>query len=193
MYPYIRFGQTIVNGLVQAVKGQRLKLTDTSEIHFRASVTDIDNFFEMNNGRILTLFDLGRTDLTIRTGLGKKLLRHGWGVVVAGSSIQYRKRVRWHDPITIKTRLVGIDARWIYIEQTMWVKGHATSMVLIRAGVTNFATGKVIATDKVLDAIGLSGFEMPPEAWVQAWIEADKLRPYPEPVSDQQDQQQNKQ
>ena len=184
MYPYIRFGKTIVNGLAQAVKGHRLKLTDTSEIHFRASVTDIDNFFEMNNGRILTLFDLGRTDLTIRTGLGKKLLRHGWGVVVAGSSIQYRKRVRWHDPITIKTRLVGIDARWIYIEQTMWVKGHATSMALIRAGVTNFATGKVIATDKVLDVLGLSGLDMPPEDWVQAWIDADKLRPYPTPVAD---------
>lgn len=184
MYPYFRFGKTIANGLLQAAKGKRLKITDTGEIHFRASVTDLDNFFELNNGRILTLFDLGRTDMAIRTGLGKKLLRHGWGLVVAGSSVQYRKRVRWHDPITIKTRLVGIDARWLYIEQTMWVKDQATSTALIRAGVTNFATGKVLATDKVLNALGFTDLDLPTEEWVHAWVEADKLRPYPQPTGD---------
>ena len=36
------------------------------------------------------MFDLGRTDFAIRTGLGKKLIANRWGLVVAGSTIQYR-------------------------------------------------------------------------------------------------------
>ena len=74
---------------------------------FRCSLTDIDNFLEMNNGRVFTLYDFGRTDFAIRSGLGKKLLENRWGLVVAGSTIQYRKRIRAFDLVTIKTRIAA--------------------------------------------------------------------------------------
>lgn len=179
MYPFLRFGKTIVQSSFKKIKGQSLTVHDVSEITMLSNPSDIDNFLEMNNGRILTLFDLGRMDFAIRTGLGKKLLQKRWGLVVAGSSIQYRKRVRLCDKVTIKTRLLGVDQRWIYIEQTMWVKGKATSHALLRTGVTNIMTGKVIETEKVFQAMGVSldEFELP--EWVRAWAEADKLRPFP--------------
>lgn len=179
MYPFFRLGKTIIKGMIKEATGKPLAITDTGEIELTASLHDIDNYLEMNNGRIFTLFDLGRMDFAVRSGLGKKLLKKRWGLVVAGSTIQYRRRVRAFEKITIKTRVAAIDERWIYIEQSMWSKGKACSSALLRTGVTNFATGKVIETKTVLTALGYADLSMPPDAWVQAWIDADKLRPFP--------------
>ncbi|OOS23178.1 acyl-CoA thioesterase [Moraxella pluranimalium] len=179
MYPFIRLGTGIGKSIYHTLKGDTLGVTDTGEVSFVCNINDIDNFLEMNNGRILTLFDLGRNDFAIRTGLGKKLIANRWGLVVAGSTIQYRKRIRLFDKITIKTRICAIDERWFYIEQTMYAKGVPTSHALLRTGVTNLMSGKVIDTKQVLDALGVSGLDIPPDKWVQAWIDADKLRPFP--------------
>lgn len=180
MYPFLRFGKTLVQSSIKQIRGEQLAVTDTSEITTISNFNDIDNFLEMNNGRIFTLFDLGRIDFAIRTGLGKKLLQKRWGLVVAGSTIQYRKRIRLFDKVTIKTRLVGIEPRWLYVEQTMWVKGQCTSHALLRTGITNITTGKVIATADVMQAMNLTDLQMPLPEWVQAWADADKLRPFPQ-------------
>lgn len=179
MYPFVRLGTHAVKSLLRKQQGKTLKLTDVGEITLTANVNDIDHFVEMNNGRILTLFDLGRNDFAIRSGLAKKLIQHRWGLVVAGSTIQYRKRVRLFDKVTIKTKIVGIDARWIYVDQTMWVKGQPTCHALLRTGITNFVSGKVLPTDQVLTAIGEQDFVMPIDDWVKSWAEADKMRPFP--------------
>ncbi len=179
MYPFLRLAKTIVKSSIDFKQGDTLNLTDTSEYHFKARLNDIDNFLEMNNGRIFTLFDLGRTDFAIRTGLGKKLIQNRWGLVVAGSTIQYRKRIRAFDKVTMKTRISAIDERWFYVEQTMWVKGKCTCHALLRTAVTDFKSGKALPTEPVLNSLGYTGINLPPDEWVQAWIQADKLRPYP--------------
>lgn len=179
MYPFLRFGKTIAQSTFKHIRGDTLSILDTSEIHLVSNFNDIDNFLEMNNGRIFTLFDLGRIDFAVRTGLGKQLLKKRWGLVVAGSSVQYRKRVRLFDKVTIKTHLLGVDERWIYIEQTMWVKGQATSQALLRTGVTNILTGKVLNPIDVFASLNLDATQYPLPDWVKAWAEADKTRPFP--------------
>lgn len=183
MYPFLRLTRNIVSSSLAYKKskksGQVIGLTDTTEYYFTANFNDIDNFLEMNNGRIFTLFDLGRNDFAIRTGLGKKLLQKRWGLVVAGSTIQYRKRVRLFNKVTMKTRVCAIDEKWFYIEQTMWVGGKCTCHALLRTAVTNIMTGKPIPTAEVLTTLGYSEVSLPPDEWVQAWIEADKMRPFP--------------
>ncbi|MDO5650877.1 MAG: acyl-CoA thioesterase [Moraxella sp.] len=177
MYPFFRLGKTLARSIIDTKKGNSLPLDGTSEIHLKASIRDMDNFMEMNNGRIVTMFDLGRYDLSVRTGLGKLLLKNRWGLVVAGSSIQYRKRIRPMDKVTIKTRLTGIDERWFYIEQSMWANGVPTSAILLRTGITN--KGRALPTQTVLDALGEPNFRLPLSEWVQAWANADKLRVFP--------------
>lgn len=183
MYPFLRLAKNIAKSSYRYRQSQKdgisVGLTDTTDYHFTASINDIDNFLEMNNGRILTLFDLGRNDFAIRTGLGKKLIQKRWGLVVAGSTIQYRKRIRLFDKVIMKTRICGIDERWFYMEQTMWVKGKCTCHALLRTGVTNLSTGKTLDTQTVLDTLGHANVNFPPDEWVQAWIVADKLRPFP--------------
>ncbi len=177
MYPFYRYTKSIVKAISAYKKGDTVDLTDTAEMIFRCSLTDIDNFLEMNNGRVLTLYDFGRTDFAIRSGLGKELLKNRWGLVVAGSTIQYRKRIRAFDLVTIKTRIAAIDERWIYVEQSMWVKGKPCSTVLLRTGITK--GGRVVETQKVLEALSKPDWDMPPAGYVAEWIESDSDRPWP--------------
>ncbi|ALF59735.1 acyl-CoA thioesterase [Psychrobacter urativorans] len=177
MYPFIRYATTIAHAALQVKKGNTLPLSKVGEITLRWRLTDIDNFLEMNNGRVLTLYYLGRTDFAVRTGLGKQLLKQRWGLVVAGSTIQYRKRIRAFDKVTMKTQIVAIDKRWIYVEQSMWVKGKPCSSALLRTGVTE--GGKVIETARVLAALGKADWKLPPTGYVAEWIESDQDRPWP--------------
>lgn len=177
MYPVLRYTKSIVSAFIANKKDRSLDLAQTSEVMVRCSLTDLDPMLEMNNGRVLTVYDIGRTDFIIRTGLGRLLLKQRWGMVVAGSTIQYRKRIRLLDKITIRTHIVGIDERWIYLEHSMWVKGKPCSSMLLRTGVTE--GGKVVDTARVLEGLGRADLKLPPTGYVAEWIESDADRPWP--------------
>lgn len=92
MYPFFR----LIKSVVQGVFGKRIDLTDVAELSFWIRPYDMDWLLELNNGRILTLCDMGWIHLAMKVGLGKPCLRQKWGVVVAGTSVQYRKNAFVH-------------------------------------------------------------------------------------------------
>jgi hypothetical protein len=78
MYPVIRT-------LKEIILNRRRPALGPMEAHVswhRCWPQDIDVYLEMNNGRILTIMDLGRTGLGIRTGLVAALQRNGWGLTI---------------------------------------------------------------------------------------------------------------
>lgn len=178
MYPVTRLLITSI----KAKYGKPLTADSESVISFICRPWDLDMYAEMNNGRILTLYDIGRFDLSIRCGLLSALLRRGWGFAVAGSTIQYRKRIRLFNKVTMRTKMLSSDDKWTYIEQSMWVRGTPVSSVLLRTCVTG-KTG-IIPTNDVMDEMGVSEVEksqlmQPLPAWAAAWQQADKERPWP--------------
>lgn len=179
MYPLIRLFVSSFKAnraFKTSTPENRLSYDATSELDFICRPWDLDLFMEMNNGRVLTLYDLGRFDLSIRSGLWDVLRKNKWGLAVAGSTVRYRKRVRLFDKVTMRTQMVGMDERWFYIAQSMWVKGEPTSSVLLRTCVT--AKGRSVKTDEVREALGVD-LAMPLADWVKDWEEADKERPWP--------------
>ena len=136
-------------------------------------------FLEVNNGRVLTLYDLGRFDLSIRMGLAKLLHRNKWGLVVAGSTVRYRRRIRMFEKVTIYTQVVGYEERWVYIVQSMWVKGEPASSILLRTGVTS--KGKVVPARDVIDALGIGEWNPALHSWVKDWIHSEDSRVWPPP------------
>jgi acyl-CoA thioesterase FadM len=173
MYPVLRL---ITASVRASIQGNR-HASDVFENSFICMPWDIDMFLEMNNGRVLTLCDVGRFVMAIRIGLIRILREKKWGLVVAGSTVQYRKRIRMFDKVTLRTQIAAYDDRWIYITQSMWVGGKPASSVLLRTGVTS--KGRVIASDQVRTAMGLQDWQPEPSPWVQAWIDSKLLRPWP--------------
>jgi len=173
MYPYVRLAK-------EALKyrnAQPLGFFDTHESHHICWPWDIDPWMELNNGRALTLYDLGRIPLASRTGLVRVTRSLGWGLTVAGVSVRYRRRVQAFQRFDMRSRCLGWDARFLYIEQSMWRAGECTNQMLLRMAV--IAKGGMVAPEKVAEAIGHVGASPVLPAWVQAWIAADAERPWP--------------
>jgi len=173
MYPIVRLAKEIV----KFRNAPRLSL---SEAHVSQHVCwpwDLDFVFELNNGRTLTIFDLGRIVMARRLGLHRVLQTEGWGITVAGNSLRYRRRVRVFDTLQMHSRCVGWDARFFYITQSMWRGEECTSHMLLRNAVTD-ANG-IVPTERVLRALEAPGESPELPAWVRAWISADAERPWP--------------
>jgi acyl-CoA thioesterase FadM len=173
MYPYVR----MFKELFKFRNAPKLGIFDTHVSHHICWPQDIDPWMELNNGRTLTLYDLGRIPLSIRTGLRGVLQANRWGLAVAGNTTRYRRRVKMFDRIEMRTHLLGWDARFLYMEQSMWKGAECSSHILIRTAITG-AKG-IVAPAELARAMGHS--EISPELpdWVLAWIEADHQRPWP--------------
>ncbi|WP_179381223.1 acyl-CoA thioesterase [Jannaschia marina] len=173
MYPFVRLAWQ----LWQQRKAPPIAPTETHVSHHICLPWDLDGFLELNNGRTLTLYDIGRFTAGQRMGLAAALRRRKWGLAVAGASIRYRRRVTGFQRIEMHTRCVGWDHKFVYIVQAMWVNGTCTSQALLRTAVT--AKGGTVDPAEALREIGHDGPAPEMPAWVAAWIEAEGTRPWP--------------
>lgn len=174
MYPYLR---TLIK-LATAARAAPLAVDGTDRITIRVLPGDLDGFLELNNGRAITLYDIGRFTLAARTGLLREVRRNKWAFAVAGSFVRYRRRVTLFQKLEIRTRVVGRNGRFILMEQAMWRGETCTSHMLIRTAVTS--KDGVVDPSDVLAALGLAhdGFAEVPD-WESAMIAAEDARPWP--------------
>ncbi|SDW73172.1 acyl-CoA thioesterase [Litoreibacter albidus] len=173
MFPFIRLIYQFFRHRNDAPLGP----LDTHVSHHICWPWDLDLWRELNNGRTLTIYDLGRLPLAGRVGLIKVLKANGWGLTMAGASVRYRRRVRMFDRIEMRSRAVCWDDKFLYLEQSMRVRGEATSHVLYRSAVTG--KNGIVPPQQVMGALELSMDTPETPAWIKAWIEAESTRPWP--------------
>lgn len=173
MYPFVRTAAVVI----KERRKPRLQLFDTHHMSMTCLPWDVDGYGEMNNGRVLTLFDLGRFGLAVRVGLWDMLKQRKWGLVVAGSSVRYRARVTPFQRVELRTRLLGWDQRFLYLEQAMWRGDTCCNHALLRTGVT--AKGRLVPVEEVALAMGVEDGSPALPDWAKAWAEADGTRPWP--------------
>ena len=177
MYPILRLLAASVTALKENKHSSPAQYNDTTEVSFRCWPWYLDIFFEMNNGRVLTLYDLGRLHFSLRTGFSSVLRDKRWGLVVAGSTVRYRKRVKIFDKVLMRTSIVNFDPRWVYMTQSMWVNGEPASSILIRIGVTE--QGRVIDTGTVQNAMQSGQLEFTSSTLLDEWVASEEQRPWP--------------
>ncbi len=178
MFPFVRLGKD----MFLASRQPSLGLTDLHVSHHMVWPWDLDGFLELNNGRALTLYDLGRLGMGLRTGLIQTLKDRKWGLTMAGSSVRYRRRLHMFERFEMRSRAVCWDDKFVYIEQSMWKSdGECASHVLYRAAVTD--RNGIVAPDRVLKAMGRHVTSPETPEWIAAWIKAEALRPWP-PMQD---------
>lgn len=176
MYPVVRYAKE----LWVHRRAPALGAGETHVGHVTCWPFDIDLWMELNNGRTLTLMDLGRVVLYRRAGLDRALRARGWSVVVAGASVRYRRRVRMFDRLELRSRILGWDDRFSYVEQAFWRKGECTSHALFRAAITG-GSG-IVPSAEIYREMGWPGESAPLPGWVTAWAEAEARRPWPPPM-----------
>jgi acyl-CoA thioesterase FadM len=174
MYPFLRLGLN----LFSARKLPPMNVLDLHVSQHRCRLVDCDIFLEMNNGRILTLYEMGRFQAAVRMGLWALLKKKRWGLTVAGTSIRYRCRIAPLEKYEIRTKIATWDDRFVYIEQGMFkMSGECASHVLFRTAVV--AKGRAVPTDVLIEAMGVTDPRPEPADWVRNWIDAEATRPWP--------------
>ncbi|HET6398363.1 MAG TPA: thioesterase family protein [Candidatus Thermoplasmatota archaeon] len=165
MYPWLR--------LVKATAGtrwrSRLAPLGESVLPFRVWPGDLDTNRHLNNGRYLTLMDLGRWDLMGRTGLLRHALERKWMPVVAAATIRFRRPIGPYARFTLHTRLLGWDDRSFYIAQTFRSGGKDCAEAVVRAMVLE--ARRKVPPQEAMDLVqpGMESPQVP--TWVLSWAQ----------------------
>jgi acyl-CoA thioesterase FadM len=139
---------------------------------------DLDFWLELNNGRALSLYDIGRIAMAQRAGLIEALRRRRWGLTMAGVSTRFRRRIHGFEKFEMRSRAVCWDDKFIYLEQSMWkTNGECASHVLYRAAVTD--RNGIVSPEKVLSEMGQDGPTPEMPHWIKEWCKTEALRPWP--------------
>lgn len=150
-----------------------LGLWDTAVTPFRVVPSDLDVLGHMNNGKYLSLMDLGRMDLMLRSGFWAKVRAHGWYPVVAGQTITYRKSLNLAQRFELRTAVLGFDDRWIFMEQTFTSGDVVYAHAVVRARFLKQSGGSVSHDEIAELAGGYPDLNLP--EWLHGWTEATKI------------------
>lgn len=124
-----------------------------SRLRLRVLPTDLDILKHVNNGVYFSLFDLGRFDLLMRSGMWSTFAERGWYPVVAAETITFRKSLTLWQRFTVETRILGFDEKAFYLEHRAVVKGEVYTRAFIRARFLK-KSGGTVGVDELLEAIG---------------------------------------
>ena len=119
--------------LIESFFRKRLHPLSESVLHLRVLPNDLDLNFHMNNGRFLSIMDLGRVDLLLRTDLGKVLWQHKWQPLVGGVNIRYKQSLTPLQKYRLHTKVIGWDEKWFYIEQRFERRNRTIAVGLVKA------------------------------------------------------------
>lgn len=128
-----------------------------SRLVMRVWPGDLDTSLHMNNGRYWTLMDLGRTDLMLRTGLWRAVVRARWVPIISTGAIRFRRELRLFQRIRLDTRIVGWDDSHFIIRQDVLadVGYRVAATALVRAGLYDRRRRSFVATKEVLRMAGV--------------------------------------
>jgi acyl-CoA thioesterase FadM len=157
--------------VLRALLAPRLTGLGESRIRLRVGPRDLDFNLHMNNGRYLTVMDLGRTDLLVRSGLLGAVWRGRWTPLVGSALVRFRKSLRPFQAFELRTRVLCWDDRWFVFEQRITSRGEVYCFALVRA-LFRGRSGN-IAPAEALRAGGLALESPPIPEYVRRWGEVD--------------------
>lgn len=155
------------------LRGPRLGPLDESVVWLRVLPTDLDLNRHLNNGRYLTLMDLGRVDLLARLGVVREMRRRGWGGAVASLTIRYRRPLNLWDRFGLHTRLLCWDDRWFYMEQRFTRRGETAAAAIVKARFVA-RDGRRLPPGEVVAATRHRMDSPPMPDGVREWVEAEE-------------------
>ena len=157
-------------------RGRRLGIHDVARATFRVLPTDLDVFRHMNNGVYLSIMDLGRLDLLQRSGLWARFDRLGFYPVVGSETITFRRSLQPWQRYTLETKIIGYDAKAVYVEQRFVVGGEIYATGFVRGRFLR-RSGGTVSMSELAEATGIdvTGQDVP--QWLHRWAADVALPP----------------
>jgi acyl-CoA thioesterase FadM len=153
-----------------------------SVLHFRVWPHDLDLSMHMNNGRYLTLMDLGRIDLMLGMGLAGVAFKSGWTPILSASKVRFRRELKPFKAFRLESRILWWSSTQVIIEQRLLsgdphgdARGevvHASALML--AGLYDRKQRQFVPVAKLFELAGLAQATSPePSDEVSAFLMAN--------------------
>ncbi|MGH8273612.1 MAG: thioesterase family protein [Gammaproteobacteria bacterium] len=130
-----------------------------SRVAGRVWPNDLDLFGHVNNGRYLTLMDLGRLDHLLGSGLVGIMRRRHWYGVVAAVEIRFQRPLKFWQHYVLVTEIVDWDEAWFVFEQRFETAGKPVARALVQAQFRK--QRERVPTAEVFAALGQAPLEAP--------------------------------
>ena len=151
----------------------RSSLLGPVDTSFRVLPNDLDALFHVNNGVYLTLMDLGRTDLLLRSNAFSKIRKKGWYPVLAAETIRFKRSLKLWQRFIIRTRVVGWDERSIYLEQQFISRDKLIAKAVVDARFLS-KKGGAVRPEELLAFLKLDSDSPVLEPWIETWVSANR-------------------
>lgn len=120
---------------------ERLHMGKTqSHLSLRVLPNDLDINLHMNNGRYLTICDLNRVDLFIRSGLMRVMLKRKWIPIIAEHTMVYKKPLGLFERFDSTLEVTHWDEKYFYMThvfsntQRVIAEGTSKGVIWARGG-----------------------------------------------------------
>lgn len=153
---------------------------EASKLAFRVWPHDLDTSLHMNNGRYWSLMDLGRTDLVLRSGLWRAVLRHRWLPVVNAGTIRFRREMRLFRRFRLETRILCWSEHWLVMQHRVLTQSRGgdeilAAVALVRAAIYDRNAKDYVPVARLLAEIGVEAESPEPTAEVVAFLASEQV------------------
>ena len=159
---------------------RRINPLDISELKFTVWPTDLDANIHMNNGRYLSIMDLGRLDLLVRLNLIKTVFKNKWMPVLSAVSIRYRLPLNPFQKFNLQTKVVWWDEKWFYMEQRFIISGGnkqdaVAAIAFVKGSFYSKQRKTTIPTSELIPLMGLTDADTPEQpSYISSWKTAEE-------------------
>jgi len=123
-----------------------------NELNMMVLPNDLDLNMHMNNGRYLTICDLSRIDMFIRSGLGRAMLKHKWMPIITEHTMTYKKALKPFQKYKVTMAVTGWDERNFDMVHTFLVGDRVVAEGTSKGLLYSKRDG-VIPPQQVMDAV----------------------------------------
>lgn len=152
----------------------------TTSLRFHVLPNDLDLNMHMNNGRYLSIMDIGRTDFVIRTGIFKHVMRDGQIPVLASANIRYRVQLEPFRAYDLQSRVVCWDEKWFFMEQRFVIvkgkkAGEIAAIAIVKGAFYDKKKKATVPTANLLHAVGYDQPSPPVPGHIATWTESENM------------------
>lgn len=152
----------------------RIGPLDESVVRFTVLPHDCDLNFHLNAGRYVSFMDVARIELIGRVRFIGPMLRRGWRPVAGGAVLRFRKSVLPFERFDIRSRVIGWDEKWIYVEHIVEKDGEFCAIGHMRTVIRS--KEGTIPPSEVLAAMNLNLASPALPEFVAKWRAAEDER-----------------
>jgi acyl-CoA thioesterase FadM len=129
---------------------------------------DLDVLWHVNNGVYLSMLDVARVDMMLRSGVAARLRRHGLYPVVAAETIRFRRSLQLFQSFEVETRVIGWDEKAFLLQHRFLRKGELVAEAVVRSRFLR-RRGGTASSQEVLEVLGKAGPSPELPEWIAAW------------------------